>query len=117
VTASGLSADPKQYRTRLGSSPTTSSTPGRGALATWSSGEDRAGDASTSFGDPAVRAWFRTGVRFGVERRRPWGDHDGNPTAPAVYLWAVVPAGAQVPDARDRIVEYLVENFHDFVYV
>jgi hypothetical protein len=37
---------------------------------------------------------------------------------PAVMLWALVPGiRAEAPDGRDRIVEYLVENFEDLVYV
>jgi hypothetical protein len=37
---------------------------------------------------------------------------------PTVSLWAVVPGlRARVPDARARLIDYLVANFHDFVYV
>jgi hypothetical protein len=36
---------------------------------------------------------------------------------PAVTLYALVPGlRSQVADARGRLIEYLVENFHDFVY-
>jgi hypothetical protein len=35
-----------------------------------------------------------------------------------VMLWALVPGiRREAADGRDRIVEYLVENFEDLVYV
>ena len=37
---------------------------------------------------------------------------------PAVTLYALVPGiRAQVTDGRERLIEYLVENFHELVYV
>jgi hypothetical protein len=37
---------------------------------------------------------------------------------PAVALWALVPGiRSQVADGRERLVEYLVANFHELVYV
>ena len=37
---------------------------------------------------------------------------------PAITLHALVPGiHAQVPDGRDRLIEYLVENFEEIVYV
>jgi hypothetical protein len=37
---------------------------------------------------------------------------------PAVTLFALVPGiRSQVPDARERLIEYLVENFEEIVYV
>jgi hypothetical protein len=37
---------------------------------------------------------------------------------PAITLFALVPGiRAQVPDARDRLIEYLLENFDELVYV
>ncbi len=37
---------------------------------------------------------------------------------PAVALWALVPGiRSQVGDARQRLIEYLVANFNELVYV
>jgi hypothetical protein len=36
---------------------------------------------------------------------------------PAVSLWALVPGiRSQVQDGRERLIEYLVANFHELVY-
>lgn len=45
-------------------------------------------------------------------------DGEGNLIVPAITLWAL-PAGlrAGVPDARQRLVDYLVANFEELVYV
>jgi len=44
-------------------------------------------------------------------------DVEGRLMVPAVTLYALVPGlRSQVADARPRLIEYLVENFHDFVY-
>ena len=45
-------------------------------------------------------------------------DRDGHQVVPAVALWALVPGiRAETGDGRDRLIEYLVENFEDLVYV
>jgi hypothetical protein len=45
-------------------------------------------------------------------------DADGHLMVPAVTLWALVPGiRSQVSDGRDRLIEYLVANFHEIVYV
>ena len=45
-------------------------------------------------------------------------DADGRLMVPAVALWALVPGiRAQVDDGRDRLIEYLVANFDELVYV
>jgi hypothetical protein len=37
---------------------------------------------------------------------------------PAITLFALVPGlRAQVPDGRTRLIEYLLENFDEIVYV
>ena len=42
----------------------------------------------------------------------------GPPVVPTITLYALVPGiRAQVPDGRDRLIEYLVENFDEIVYV
>jgi len=43
---------------------------------------------------------------------------EGRLIVPAVGLWALVPGlRARRPDARDRLVDYLVASFHDIVFV
>jgi hypothetical protein len=45
-------------------------------------------------------------------------DANGRLVVPTVTLYVLVPGiRAQVPDARDRLIEYLVENFDEIVYV
>jgi hypothetical protein len=37
---------------------------------------------------------------------------------PTVSLWALVPGiRGLVPDSRGRLIDYLVANFHELVYV
>lgn len=45
-------------------------------------------------------------------------DAEGRLMVPAVTLYALVPGTrAMLPDGRDRLVEYLVESFEEFVFV
>ena len=45
-------------------------------------------------------------------------DAAGQPPALIVSLWALVPGfRSQVGDARERLIEYLVANFNELVYV
>ena len=45
-------------------------------------------------------------------------DAQGHLMVPAASLWALVPGiRSQVPDGRDRLIEYLVASFHELVYV
>jgi hypothetical protein len=45
-------------------------------------------------------------------------DAEGRLMVPAITLFALVPGiRAQVPDGRDRLVAYLVENFEEIIYV
>jgi hypothetical protein len=45
-------------------------------------------------------------------------DAQGRLIVPAVALWALVPGiRSQVADGRERLIEYLVANFHELVYV
>ena len=42
----------------------------------------------------------------------------GELVVPAIALWALVPGiRRETPDGRERLIEYLVENFEDLVYV
>lgn len=45
-------------------------------------------------------------------------DDRGRLMVPAITLYALVPGiRGQVSDGRDRLIEYLVANFHELVYV
>lgn len=45
-------------------------------------------------------------------------DAQGRLVVPTVALWTLVPGiRAQVADARQRLIEYLVANFNELVYV
>ncbi len=45
-------------------------------------------------------------------------DVQGRQMVPAVALWALVPGiRSQVADGRERLIEFLVTNFHELVYV
>jgi hypothetical protein len=45
-------------------------------------------------------------------------DREGNLVVPTVTLYALVPGiRSQVADGRERLVEYLVQNFGELVYV
>jgi hypothetical protein len=45
-------------------------------------------------------------------------DAEGRLMVPAITLFALVPGTrTQTPNGRERLVEYLVKNFHEIVYV
>jgi hypothetical protein len=45
-------------------------------------------------------------------------DRDGRLLVPAITLYALVPGvRSQLSDGRERLIEYLVENFEELVYV
>ena len=45
-------------------------------------------------------------------------DREGRLIVPAITLFALVPGiRSQVADGRDRLIEYLVANFGELVYV
>ena len=45
-------------------------------------------------------------------------DAKGRLVVPTTTLYALVPGiRAQVPDGRERLIEYLLENFDEIVYV
>jgi hypothetical protein len=120
VGATGLAADPKEYRSRLAEQSDDQ-------IDAWCQVLMR--DMAIRRGVVRVMADFRkaTGLsETDIERVFASGDAPpaslgrdvaGNLMVPAITLHALVPGlRAQVPDARDRLIEYLVENFHDFVY-
>lgn len=119
--ATGLSADTAEYRARLGEQPDAQ-------IDAW---------AAEMMRDVAIR---RGVVRVVEDFRRAAGlterefervfasgggppatigtDGQGRLMVPAIALWALVPGiRSQVADGRERLIEYLVANFHELVYV
>lgn len=118
--ATGLSADPEQYRTRLADQPDEQ-------LDAWA--QELMRDMAIRRGVLRVIADFRKAAELSEpDFERVFASGGGPPAAigrdvegrlmvPAVTLYALVPGlRSQVADARPRLIEYLVENFHDFVY-
>jgi hypothetical protein len=121
VGATGLSADPNEYRARLGEQPDAQ-------IDTWASELMR--DVAKRRGIVRVVEDFRRAAKLTepeFERVFASGggppatvgrDAEGHLIVPAVALWALVPGiRSQVADGRDRLVEYLVANFDELVYV
>lgn len=119
--ATGLAANPREYRERLQEQSD-------GQLDAWAAELMR--DVVIRRGIVRVVDDFRRAARLddrGFERVFAAGggppavvgrDHEGNLIVPAVTLWALVPGiRAQTPDGRERIIDYLVKNFEDLVYV
>ena len=117
----GLSADPEVYRERLAEQSDEQ-------IDAWASELMR--DVAIRRGVVKVVADFRTAARLdesSFERVFASGggppavigrDRDGRLMVPAITLFALVPGiRSQVADGRDRLVEYLVANFGELVYV
>ena len=121
MATTGLSADPTEYRARL---------------------EDQSDDqidawAAELMRDVAIRRGviqvvddFRRAAGLGEnEFERVFASGGGPPATigrdggghlmvPAITLWALVPGiRSQVRDGRARLIEYLVSNFDELVYV
>jgi hypothetical protein len=121
VGATGLSSDPTEYRSRLDEQTDAQ-------IDAWAAELMR--DVSIRRGVRRVVRDFKEAASLddnGFERVFASGggppasigrDRDGNLMVPAVSLHALV-AGihTQVPDGRDRLIAYLVENFEEIVYV
>jgi hypothetical protein len=119
--ATGLSADPEQYRARLLDQADAQ-------LDSWAAELMR--DMAIRRGVIRVIADFRQATGL-TEREfeRVFASGGGPPAAvgrdgqgrtmvPAITLHALVPGlRAQVGDARSRLIEYLVANFRELVYV
>lgn len=121
VSATGLSADPAQYRIRLEEQPDE-------AIDAWSAELMR--DLSIRIGVIKVLASFRTSSGLneaGLERVFAAGGGapvtfgrtvDGQLMVPAISLHHLVSGlRAQLPDARARLVTYLTDNFHEIVFL
>ena len=121
MATAGLSADPKVYRERLADQSDDQ-------IDAWAAEMMR--DVAIRRGVVKVVADFRRAARLdeiSFERVFASGggppavigrDASGHLMVPAITLFALV-AGirAQVADGRDRLIEYLLENFDEIVYV
>jgi hypothetical protein len=121
VVATGLAADPKEYRARLAEQSDEQ-------IDAWAAELLR--DVVIRRGIVKVVEDFRRATRIderGFERVFASGggpsavvgrDAKGRLVVPTVTLFALVPGmRAQLPDARERLIEYLVESFDEIVYV
>ena len=121
MVATALSATPNEYRKRLAGQEDEQ-------IDAWVSELMR--DVVIRRGIPKVVDDFRRAARLAeraFERVFASGggppavighDANGRLVVPTITLYVLVPGiRAQVPDARDRLIEYLVENFDEIVYV
>ena len=121
MATTGLSADPKEYRKRLAEESDDQ-------IDAWASELMR--DVVIRRGIVKVVADFRRAARLdepGFERVFASGggpssvvgrDRDGNLVVPTIALYALVPGiRSQTADGRDRLIDYLVANFAELVYV
>lgn len=119
--ATGLAANPTEYRERLQEQPDEQ-------IDAWASELMRdivirhgivkvVGDfmRATRLDEPSFQRVFAAG---GGPPAVVGRDDQGRLLVPAISLWALVPGiRSQVPDGRERLIDYLVENFDDLVYV
>ena len=118
--ATGLSADRNQYRARLAEQTDAQ-------IDTWAAEMMR--DTAVRRGVVRVVEDFRRAARLTEQEfERVFASGGGPPATvgrdaqgrlmvPAVVLWALVPGiRVQVPDGRDRLIEYLVASFGELVY-
>ena len=121
MATTGLSGDPSEYRTRLGEQSDEQ-------IDAWAAELMR--DVAIRRGVIRVIADFRAAAGLGeqeFERVFASGggppavvgrDRDGRLMVPAITLFALVPGiRSQVSDGRGRLIEYLVANFGELVYV
>jgi hypothetical protein len=121
VEATGLSADPTEYRSRLVEQSDAQ-------IDAWAAELMR--DVAIRRGVVKVVDDFRRAAGLGepdFERVFASGggppavvgrDASGNLMVPAITLHALVPGiHAHSSDGRERLIEYLVENFEEIVYV
>jgi hypothetical protein len=117
----GLSTDPKEYRSRLETQEDTQ-------IDAWAAelmrdvvirrGIVKVVDdfrRSTRLSEPEFERVFASG---GGPPASVGHDAEGRLVVPTVALWTLVPGiRSQVGDARERLIEYLVANFNELVYV
>ena len=121
MATTGLSADPKEYRSRLKEQSDDQ-------IDAWAAELMR--DVAIRRGVIRVIDDFRKAARLGEpEFERVFASGGGPPAVvgrdtrgrlmvPAITLFALVPGiRSQVADGRARLIEYLVANFAELVYV
>jgi hypothetical protein len=121
VVATGLSADPQEYRTRLAEQSDEQ-------IDAWAAELMR--DVAIRRGVIRVIEDFRAATGLNeTEFERVFASGGGPPAVvgrdasgrlmvPAITLYVLVPGiRSQVRDGRDRLIDYLVANFHELVYV
>lgn len=121
LSATGLSADPKEYRTRLEEQSDEQ-------IDSWA--VELLRDISIRKGVLPVLEEFRHACRLddtGIQRVFSAGGGapatvgrtaDGRIMVPAISLRYLVPGlHAETPDARARLIEYLVASFDELVYI
>jgi hypothetical protein len=121
VASTGLSADPNEYRRRLADQSDEQ-------IDAWASELMR--DVVIRRGIVKVVEDFRRATRLdesSFERVFASGggppavvgrDREGRLIVPTITLYALVPGiRSQVADGRDRLIDYLVANFGELVYV
>ncbi|MFL5754808.1 MAG: hypothetical protein ACJ77N_00775 [Chloroflexota bacterium] len=121
MASTGLSADPTEYRSRLRDQPDEQ-------IDAWAAELMR--DVAIRRGVVRVVEDFRRAAKLDErEFERVFASGGGPPASvgrdarghlivPATSLWALVPGiRSQVGDGRDRLIEYLVANFAELVYV
>jgi hypothetical protein len=121
VAATGLSADPKEYRRRLADQSDEQ-------IDVWAAELMR--DVAKRRGVIRVLADFRKAAKLSerdIERVFASGDGptatvgrdaQGRQLIPAIALYALVPGiRVRAKDGRQRLIDYLVENFDELVYV
>ncbi len=121
MAGTGLSANPEEYRTRLAEQSDQQ-------IDAWAAELMR--DVAKRRGVIRVLSDLRKAASLSEHdiehafaagdgpRRSVGRDAQGRQMIPAVALYALVPGiRARVKDGRARLIEYLVENFHELVYV
>lgn len=119
--ATGLSADPTEYRRRLDQLPDEQ-------IDRWVAELMR--DMSIRRGVASVLEHFRRAAGVGErELERVYARGGGSPATfgrtadgrvmvPAISLHYLVPGlRAETPDGRERLIRYLVASFHEIVYI
>ena len=119
--ATGLSADATEYRARLADQPDAQ-------IDAWAAEMMR--DVAIRRGVVRVVEDFRRSAKLTEQDFERGFASGGGPPAtrgkdargrlivPAIALWALVPGiRSQVADGRQRLIEYLVANFDELVYV